>query len=408
MKIAVVGAGYVGLSISTLLSCKYEVILLDILEEKIDKINKRISPIKDSYIEDYFKTKNLNLIATTDKITALSDADFTIIATPTNYDVNTNYFDTSSVENTIIDVLKINPTSTIIIKSTIPVGFTESMKKKYKVNNIMFSPEFLREGYALYDNLYPSRIIIGSKVELAHEFVNILKKCIKKKDVQILYMESTEAEAVKLFANTYLALRVSFFNELDTYAEEKGLNSMDIIKGVSLDNRIGDYYNNPSFGYGGYCLPKDTKQLLANYKDVPQNLISAIIESNDTRKKHIVNVVKNKLKINSRIKFDFDLNKIIEENKYKVCGIYRLTMKTNSDNFRESAIFDIINKLKNNGIKVIIYEPIITKKEINDCIIINDFNKFQDSVDLIIANRFDDLLKSSKKEVYTRDLYNRD
>ncbi len=409
MKIAVVGAGYVGLSMGTLLSINNKVTIVEIVKEKVDLINKRISPIKDEYIEKYFSENNLNLIATTE-YDSLKDADYIIICTPTNYDVETNYFNTSSVESVIEKAIELNSIASIVIKSTIPVGFVESMKRKYSIDNIMFSPEFLREGKALYDNLYPSRIIIGSKDEKAHKFVELLTNAALKKDIPTLFMENTEAEAVKLFANTYLALRVSYFNELDTYAEEKNLNTQDIIKGVSLDNRIGDFYNNPSFGYGGYCLPKDTKQLLANYKDVPQNIISAIIESNKTRKNHIVDIIENKLKSYGIFKFNFDNDEsnIVEESKNKICGIYRLTMKANSDNFRDSAIFDIIKGLKKKNIKVLIYEPILKTKELDGCEVISNFNTFISKVDVILANRMDDLIKTANKEIYTRDIYNRD
>ena len=324
MKIAVAGTGYVGLSLATLLSQKYEVIALDVIEEKVNKINNRTSPIQDEYIEEYFKEKNLNLKATLDYKEAFNGAKFIIISTPTNYDVEKNYFDTSSVEDIIEKVISMNIDTTMVVKSTVPVGFIKSMKEKYNIDNIMFSPEFLREGKALYDNLYPSRIIVGEKSERAEEFANMLKECSLKDDVVVKYMDSTEAEAVKLFANTYLALRVAYFNELDTYAELKGLNTKDIIDGVCLDPRIGNFYNNPSFGFGGYCLPKDSKQLKANYKDVPENIISAIVESNRTRKDHIADMIISK--------------------KTNIVGIYRLTMKSGSDNFRASAIQGVKNK----------------------------------------------------------------
>ena len=389
MKIAVAGTGYVGLSLATLLSQNNEVIALDVIPEKVEKINNKISPIKDEYIEKYFKEKALNLKATLDYKEAFKDAEFVIISTPTNYDEEKNFFDTSSVEDIIKKVISMNDNNiTMVVKSTIPVGFIENIKQKYNINNIFFSPEFLREGKALYDNLYPSRIIVGEKNEKAKEFANILIESAEKKDIETLFMNSTEAEAVKLFANTYLALRVAYFNELDTYALTKGLNSKDIIKGVCLDPRIGDQYNNPSFGYGGYCLPKDTKQLLANYKDVPQNLIEAIVNSNKTRK-------------------DFITEEIMKI-KPQVVGIYRLTMKTGSDNFRASAIQDIIKNLRANNIEVIIYEPTLTKNEFNGFKVINDINEFKMKSSIILANREENLLDDVKEKVYTRDLFSRD
>lgn len=388
MKIAVAGTGYVGLSIATLLSQYNEVVALDVIPEKVEMINNKISPIQDEYIEDYLKNKNLNLRATLDFEDAFNGADFIVISTPTNYDEESGYFDTSSVEDIIKKVKKLEIDTTMVVKSTIPVGFIEGVKEKYKIDNILFSPEFLREGKALYDNLYPSRIIVGEKSDRARVFANLLKEAALKEDVVVKFMNSTEAEAVKLFANTYLALRVSFFNELDTYAEVKGLDTQDIIEGVALDPRIGDYYNNPSFGYGGYCLPKDTKQLLANYKDVPQNLIEAIVKSNDTRKDHITNMV-------------------LARNP-KVVGIYRLTMKTNSDNFRASAIQGIIERLKNNNIRVVIHEPTLNVDEFADCEVVKNFDDFTEMSDVVIANRLDDNMKTIEDKIYTRDLFTRD
>ena len=388
MKIAVAGTGYVGLSLATLLSQKNEVVALDIISEKVDMINKRISPIKDKEIEEFFKEKKLNLRATLDYKDAFEGANFVVISTPTNYDDVTNHFDTSSVEDIIQKVKSMNIDTVMVVKSTIPVGFINDMKEKYNIDNIMFSPEFLREGRALYDNLYPSRIIVGEKSKRAEEFANLLKECSLKTDVIIKYMNSTEAEAVKLFANTYLALRVAYFNELDTYAELNGLNTKDIIDGVCLDPRIGNHYNNPSFGYGGYCLPKDTKQLLANYERVPQNLIEAIVKSNDTRKNHITNMIMRK--------------------NPKIVGIYRLTMKTNSDNFRASAIQGIIERLKNNNVDIVIYEPTLKADIFNDCKVEKDFDTFKEESDVILVNRIDNNIKSVKDKIYTRDLFNRD
>ena len=388
MKIAVAGTGYVGLSLATLLSQNNEVMALDVIPEKVEKINHRISPIQDKEIEEFFETKKLNLKATLDYKEAFNGAKFIIISTPTNYDDEKNHFDTSSVEDIIQKVISMNIETTMVVKSTIPVGFIKSMKEKYNIENIMFSPEFLREGKALYDNLYPSRIIVGEKSERAQEFANLLKNASLKENIEIKFMNSTEAEAVKLFANTYLALRVAYFNELDTYAEIKGLNTKDIIEGVCLDPRIGSHYNNPSFGYGGYCLPKDTKQLLANYDNVPQNLIRAIVRSNRTRKKHITEMIMRK--------------------NPEVVGIYRLTMKSGSDNFRASAIQEIIERLKLEGVEVIIYEPTLKSSEFNNCKVICDFDEFSKKSDVILANRFEETLKSVKNKVYTRDLYSRD
>ena len=388
MKIAVAGTGYVGLSLATLLSQKNELYALDIIPEKVEMINNRISPIKDEKIEEYFKTKKLNLTATLDYKEAFKDAEFIIISTPTNYDDEKNYFDTSSVEDIIKKVLNMKLNTTMVVKSTIPVGFIENIKKKYNINNIMFSPEFLREGHALYDNLYPSRIIVGEKSKRAEEFANLLKEASQKEDVVIKYMNPTEAEAVKLFANTYLALRVSYFNELDTYAELKGLNTQDIIEGVCLDPRIGSHYNNPSFGYGGYCLPKDTKQLLANYEDIPQNLIEAIVKSNETRKEHI--------------------SEMIMKRGVKIVGIYRLTMKTGSDNFRASAIQGVIERLRGKGLEVIVYEPTLNSEKFNGCTIIKDFDEFNTLCDIVVVNRTDEKIKKLTKPIYTRDLFSRD
>ena len=388
MKIAVAGTGYVGLSLATLLSRKNEVVALDVVPEKVEMINNRISPIKDEYIEKFFREKDLNLRATLDYKEAFDGADYIIISTPTNYDDEKNFFDTSSVEDIIKKVKSMNIDTTMVVKSTIPVGFTKYVKEKYDIDNIFFSPEFLREGKALEDNLYPSRIIVGEKSERAEIFANLLDDAAYKKHIDIKCMDSTEAEAVKLFANTYLALRVSYFNELDTYAEIKGLNTKDIIDGVCLDPRIGNFYNNPSFGYGGYCLPKDTKQLKANYKDVPQDLIDAIVRSNDTRKDHIAEMIIKK--------------------GAQVVGVYRLTMKTDSDNFRASAIQGVIERLRGKGLDVIIYEPTLKAPRFNGCDVINDFDEFNDKSDIVVVNRSDEKVKKLTKEIYTRDLFSRD
>ena len=388
-KIAVAGTGYVGLSLATLLAQKNEVVALDVIPEKVEKINNRISPIQDEYIEKYFKEKDLNLRATLDYKEAFKDARFVIISTPTNYDEKTHCFDTSSVEDIIEKVISLgNPNTIMVVKSTIPVGFIESMKDKYVIDNIFFSPEFLREGKALYDNLYPSRIIVGEKSKRAEEFAHLLSECAIKEDIDIKYMSSTEAEAVKLFANTYLALRVSYFNELDTYAEIKGLNAKDIIDGVCSDPRIGNHYNNPSFGYGGYCLPKDTKQLLANYEDVPQNMIEAIVKSNDTRKQHIADMVLSR--------------------DPKVVGIYRLTMKSGSDNFRASAIQGVIEKLRAKGVNIIIYEPTLKDNSFNGLEVVHDLKLFKDISNVIIVNRVDHELDDVQDMIYTRDIFSRD